>query len=85
MEQKFSIVASAAAVLVAWLSGLAAGVSPDAILVRSVVGAVGFYLFALALCRISGALLKSPDEGPADAGDSEQPANVRNNAPEIES
>jgi len=83
MEQKFSMVSSVAAFLVAWLSGLAAGVSPDAILVRSAIGAAVFYFFALALCRISGALLSSRDEGPESAAGSARTDNNQNNVTEI--
>jgi hypothetical protein len=63
MAQKLGMLFSVAAFLVAWLSGLAAGVPPGAILKRSLFGAAGFYLLALVLCQISGALLGFPGSG----------------------
>ena len=49
-----------AAFVVAWLSGLAAGVQPDAILVRSLIGAAGFWVLGRVLCGLATAFLGLP-------------------------
>jgi len=64
MAQKFSLIISVAAFLVAWLAGLAAGVPPHAILVRSIAGAAAFFAVALAACKVSAALLDFPADIP---------------------
>jgi len=84
MAQKLGMLFSVAAFLVAWLSGLAAGVPPDVILKRSLIGAGGFYLLALALCHISGALLGFPGKGP-EPDASERAKSYQTGNPRIES
>ena len=66
MANRFSVLFATAAFLVAWVSGLAADVSPEAILVRSLAGAAGFYLLGRALCWVAAAFLGFPSDNPAD-------------------
>ena len=63
---------SVAAFLVAWLSGLAAGVPADAILKRSLIGAAAFFLLGFILCSISEAFLGFPGSGVKQSGAPEQ-------------
>jgi len=53
MAHKLSILFAFGAFLVAWLSGLGAGVPPDAILVRSLIGVAAFYALGLVLCKVA--------------------------------
>jgi len=62
MTGKLSVFISFAAFLVAWATGLAAGVPPGTILVRSLLGAAGFFLLGLLTCRLAAASLGFPTE-----------------------
>gem|GEM_PF-4050354 len=60
MAEKFSLLISVAAFLVAWLTGLAAGVSTGTILMRSLIGAAAFFAASLAVRRVWYAALDFP-------------------------
>jgi len=66
MAHKLSILFAFGAFLVAWLSGLGAGVPPDAILVRSLIGVAAFYALGLVLCSVAAACLDLPHAGPQE-------------------
>ncbi|HUU70391.1 MAG TPA: hypothetical protein VM186_12755 [Planctomycetota bacterium] len=66
MAHKLSILFAFGAFLVAWLSGLRAGVPPDSILVRSLVGVALFYALGLLLCKVAVACLDLPQSEPRD-------------------
>ena len=85
MAQKLSMLFSVAAFLVAWVSGLAAGVPPSAILGRSLFGAAGFYLLALVLCYVSGFLLGFPGNGREEDTGPEENTGNENLGPQVES
>ena len=65
MANKFSVLFAFAAFVVAWLSGLAAGVPPDSILLRSLAGAAGFYLLGTVLYRVAATYLGLPGDASA--------------------
>jgi len=65
MANKLCVTAALAAFLVAWITGLLAGVPPDAILLRSLIGAAGFFLLGSLLCRLAAAFLGFPSDSPA--------------------
>ena len=89
MAHKLSILFAFGAFLVAWLSGLRAGVPPDSILLRSLIGVALFYALGLLLCKAAVACLdlpqsepqnneqaegSAPDAGPATGTDARQPS-----------
>jgi len=64
---KVGLVFAFAAFLVAWAAGLSAGVPPEAILKRSVIGAIAFYVLGAVLCRLAQAFLDAPAKGSAES------------------
>jgi len=62
MAQKLSVIIALAAFLVAWLTGLLAGVPPDAILFRSLIGAACFFALSRLLCRLAATFLDLPSD-----------------------
>ena len=74
MAAKLSALLAVAAFLLAWVSGLAAGVPPDAILARSLIGSAVFYLLGWGLLRVATAFLGLPEEIPESGQEPAQPA-----------
>jgi hypothetical protein len=85
MAHKFSMIFSVAAFLVAWLSGLASGVPPDAILKRSLIGAAAFYVVGLLLCAASAAFLGFPGGRPQEPKSSRKRQRAQEGSPGNES
>ena len=65
MALKLSVIIALAAFLVAWITGLMAGVPPDAILFRSLIGAACFFALCRLLCRVAATFLDLPTDNPA--------------------
>lgn len=80
MARKIPVLFAFAAFVVAWLSGLAASVPPDTILVRSLGGAAGFYLLGSVLCRVAATYLDLPDD--SAAADEQSKSEEQRNAAE---
>jgi len=59
---KVGLVFAFAAFIVAWAVGLSAGVPPEAILKRSVAGAIAFYILGAVLCRLVKTFLDAPGQ-----------------------